>query len=736
MDFSRYLPWRRKPGAEAAPDPAQEPRREPNGAADHEPKSAWELRTTELPHAELVKSHDALLGILENVSHALWSVDRDFRVLYINRYFREAFGTNWGVIPERGDSILDPLPAELAARWRSLYERALAGERVHDTHVYEVGGETLHYDVSLQPLVGPDGIYGAAVLAPDVTALRLAEEDRVRAVEAETRAQVAEEARLRLEKEVAERRRAEEALRDSEARLRGVFSSNMCAIAFWTYTGTFGDPVVEANDAWLKLVGYSVEDMHAGRITWEVLQAPEYLEADRRGQREIEAYGACVPYEKEFVRKDGSRVPILCGGAMIGQPSRDGVRQGVAFAIDLTERKRAEREKEQLQRQLLETQKLESLGVLAGGISHDFNNLLTGILGNASLALLSRADPAAVREPLEQVVNAAERASDLTRQLLAYAGKGQFEIRSVDLSRQVGEIHKLLSASISKKVEIQLALEQDLPPVEVDVSQIQQLAMNLALNGAEAIGDEVGTVTLATGEMHVDEALAAQLLGGEVLEPGPHVFLEVRDTGCGMPPEVEEKIFDPFFSTKSGGHGLGLAAALGIVRGHRGALQIHSEPGRGTRFRVLFPRSSKAASQVHPSPKRDLSGAGVVLVIDDEQLVLNLCARILKRYGYEVLGATNGRRGLEVFAEHQDRIDLVLLDMTMPVMDGGETFRELRRQAPEVKVILSSGYDELEATRRFVSEGLAGFIQKPYDAEQLASKVQEILQDKDGHADD
>ena len=415
------------------------------------------------------------------------------------------------------------------------------------------------------------------------------------------------------------------------------------------------------------------------------------------------------------------------------RPLRDssGAVTGVlGVSTNITERRRAEREHAKLQAQLLQVQKVESLGVLAGGIAHDFNNLLTSILGCASVAELLLPPSSPALPAVKDVMAAARRAADLTRQLLAYSGKGRFEVRPIDLSEHVREITHLLEATLSKKVQLRLELAADLPAVEADVAQIQQLVMNLVVNGAEAIGDSQGTVLVTTGVQDVDATYAAEVVGSTRLAPGRYVFVEVHDTGCGMDDATKAKIFDPFFTTKFTGRGLGLAAALGIVRGHKGALKIYSTPGRGTTFKVLFPASTLRAQRDSAPAAETVRGSGTVLVIDDEKGVRSTVRMILTPLGFDVLEASDGRQGVSVFAANADAIAVVLLDMTMPELSGEEVFRELRRIRPSVPVILSSGYNEVEATRRFTAKGLAGFLQKPYSAVDLTRKLSAAIEAK------
>ena len=411
-------------------------------------------------------------------------------------------------------------------------------------------------------------------------------------------------------------------------------------------------------------------------------------------------------------------------------PIRDGEQKVVGLlgiSLDVTGRRHAEREREQLHQQLLQRQKLESLGLLAGGIAHDFNNLLTAILGSTSAALHSLSTEHPARHDLDNVTMAARRAANLTRQLLAYSGKGHFDIRRVDLSRHTRELTTLLETTIPKLVQLRMELAKDLPPIEADVGQLQQVLMNLVLNAAEAIGEERGTVLVTTGVIDVDQSYAGSLWGQAPIEPGRHVFLEVHDTGCGMDEATQAKIFDPFFSTKFTGRGLGLAAVLGIVRTHRGALKVYSSLGKGTTFKVLFPAVEGAATSSQTSLPAMQVYEGNVLVVDDDPGVRNATKSMLELLGFTVDVAVHGRDGVDRIRAAPTRFGLVLLDMTMPEMSGEEAFREIRTLAPSARVILMSGYNEIEATRRFTTKGLAGFLQKPFSVADLSKKVAEAM---------
>ena len=383
----------------------------------------------------------------------------------------------------------------------------------------------------------------------------------------------------------------------------------------------------------------------------------------------------------------------------------------------------------ELERRIQHAQKLESLGVLAGGIAHDFNNLLVGILGNASLALLDLPPELPAREPVHQIELTARRASELTHQLLAYSGKGRFVVTRIDLSRLVEEITHLLEVTISKKAVLKFDFASSVLPVEADAAQMRQVVMNLITNASDAVGDSSGIITIATGMTEADERYLSGSWLPEPVPPGTYTFLEVSDTGQGMPPEALARIFEPFYSTKGSGRGLGLAAVLGTVRGHNGALKVYSEEGRGTTIKVLLPCAEPAellpglSGEVLPVP----ADGRAVLLADDEETVRSLGRRVLERAGYRVMTASDGKEAVEIFEARSDEIDLVLLDMTMPRLSGAEAYARIRSIRSDVPTLLSSGYNEQDATSRFAGKGLAGFLQKPWTAQDLVEAVERVL---------
>jgi len=397
------------------------------------------------------------------------------------------------------------------------------------------------------------------------------------------------------------------------------------------------------------------------------------------------------------------------------------VRKYVSIRTDITERKRAEEQHLAIERKMLEAQKLESLGVLAGGVAHDFNNILCSVLGSASLAVEDSPKDSTVQGHLNVVIEGTKRAADLCKQLLAYSGKGRFVVENISLNRLVEDTTRLLQISTSKKAVLRYDLYRGLPLIAADATQIRQVVMNLVINASEAIGEKSGVISISTGLTRVDRAYLGGAFHAPELPDGNYVYLEVSDTGCGMDHETQSRIFDPFFTTKFSGRGLGLAAVMGIVRGHKGALKVYSELGRGTTFKMLFPRVEEGAEAVPADAEQKMPwrGAGWVMVIDDEESVRGAASAMLHRLGFEVALAKDGPEAIEACRKEPDRFQLFFLDLTMPHMSGESTFSELRRINPEAKVVLMSGFNEHDAVAQFVGKGLAGFLPKPFGVQDM-----------------
>ncbi|RMH65512.1 MAG: PAS domain S-box protein [Calditrichaeota bacterium] len=522
-----------------------------------------------------------------------------------------------------------------------------------------------------------------------------------------------------ISRDITEKLKAQEKLEESERLFRKVMEEAPDGMVMADSGGHY----ILVNEAMCRLTGYTREELT--NMTLFDLLAPN---------QKITLFPKILNGGKgrrvaTLISKDGAEIIVEITGYPIKMSGKQYV---IGHVRDITQLVRAEEEKKKLEEQIRNAAKLESLGILAGGIAHDFNNLLTGILGNVGLSEIQLSATHPAMQNIKSIESSAMRAADLCRQLLAYSGKGRFLIMSVNINEIVEEIGTLLESSISHKAVIKYNLTENLPPIEVDTAQIQQVIMNLIINASDAIGKKSGIISIHTGMMECDKAYLSETYLDDNLSPGAYVFLEVSDTGCGMDEETLAKIFDPFFTTKFTGRGLGLAAVLGIIRGHNGTIKVYSEKNKGTTFKVLFPISEKAVQNFvsEEAPLEQWKTDGHILIVDDEESIRVLAAQTMKHVGMQPLTAANGQEAIKIYRRHKKKIRIVLMDMTMPKMDGLETFRELRRIHPDVKVVLSSGYNEQEATSHFVGKGLAGFLQKPYKPARLIKAVKSILEEE------
>ncbi len=519
-------------------------------------------------------------------------------------------------------------------------------------------------------------------------------------------------------RDISNRKEAEERLRASEERFRLVAKATQDGIwevdaqndSIWwneTYDRVFGPRPMEtatSKEWWLDRIDAEERDdvrrsftaslADPGADSWEA----DYHFTTDAGIRKF-------VHDRAVIVRDGDGAAVRVVGSM---------RDQTALESEMLERERIEKK-------ILETQKLESLGVLAGGIAHDFNNLLTAILGNAGLVMADLPPASEHLAALKEVEKSAFRAADLCAQMLAYAGKGRIVLKRIDLNTTIRDMTRLLESSISKTANLQLRLADELCPVLVDPTQIGQVVMNLIVNASEAIGDRTGVISLSTGRVTAERKHLDLVFQGADLPAGPYVFLEVSDTGCGMSSDTKARIFEPFFTTKFTGRGLGLAAVQGIVKGHKGGMKVESKVGEGTTFMIMLP-----AADGDSSPQ----SAGLVLVVDDEANVRRTARRILNRDGFEVIEAEDGTEAMDLFRERKDELAVVLLDLSMPRMDGFAAFGEMHREAPDVPVLLMSGYNEEECMERFEGQGLAGFVHKPFPHSKLIEMAREVARTK------
>ncbi|MCE9573076.1 MAG: response regulator [Deltaproteobacteria bacterium] len=524
--------------------------------------------------------------------------------------------------------------------------------------------------------------------------------------------------------ERAARHAAEAALRTSEARFRRLADSGIIGIL----TSDVNGVILEANGAYLDLLGFTRDDLASGALHWEALTPPEYAQIAERSLRQLQVTGVATPWEMETFRKDGTRVPVLVGAAMLEFPNI------IAFVADLTERKRAEAGRiaaeESLRKseeQLRHAQKMEAVGRLAGGVAHDFNNVLTVIMGYGDLILadLKQTDP--LREDIEAIQTAAARAGRLTHQLLMFSRQQPMEAKVVDLNDVLVDMDRMLQRILGEDVELVAVPPKTSGRVRVDPSHIEQVILNLVVNARDAMPTG-GKLTIETANVELDEAYARAHLPAVA---GPHVMLAVTDTGCGMDAETQARIFEPFFTTKGQGHGtgLGLSTVFGIVQQSGGSIWVYSEPGQGTSFKVYLPRvdAEVDTATAEPAPTT-LRGDETILLVEDEAQVRAIVLNILRRQGYHVLVAQHAGEALLLAERHAGAIDLLLTDVVMPHMGGPELATRLAGLQPAMKVLCMSGYTDESIVRHGVLDGGIAFVQKPLTPDSLARKVREVLE--------
>ena len=540
-------------------------------------------------------------------------------------------------------------------------------------------------------------------------------------VEALTQAKELARATQQLRIEIAERKRTEEALRESEDRFKKLFMEAPLGIAL---IDSLSGQIYEVNPMFARIAGRTMEEMV--QTDWLKITHPDDVQKDLDHMALMNS-GKTRGFqmEKRYLLPGGDPVWINMTIAPVDVKDKSSPRH-LCMIEDITARKQAEKQKQEFDLQLLQTQKLESLGVLAGGIAHDFNNILMAIIGNADLALMKLPPGSPVTENLRAIDTASARAADLAKQMLAYSGKGRFLVESIDLNRLLDEMLHMLKVSISKKAVLCLNTSVEVPTVEADATQMRQVIMNLVINASEAIGDRGGLIAINVGCMECDRDYLKNSWLDEGIAEGTYVCLEISDTGCGMDQETATKIFDPFFTTKFTGRGLGMAAVLGIIRGHKGAIRVFSEPGKGSTFKLLIPASKNSSRQQKREAESEAwSSSGKVLLVDDEESVQAAGSMMLRALGFTPIVAGDGGEAIEICKSTSD-IAFVILDLTMPRMDGEQCFRELRKLNPDLKVIMSSGYHEQEVTQRFLGQGLTSFIQKPYKLSKLSEVIKAL----------
>ncbi|MHA2090862.1 MAG: PAS domain-containing hybrid sensor histidine kinase/response regulator [Candidatus Kariarchaeaceae archaeon] len=628
---------------------------------------------------DLLRSQELYRSLVENSPNRIVRLDLKGSIKYIN-YVRHHDSPK-AVI---GDSIYNYVKQSYVEIFKKEFKSAIETKSITRCEIVE------YYDrfelVQFIPMMQDDQVHEILMTSVDITDLK----------------------------------KAEALLKESEERYRIIFDSALFGVVLFQH-----NRIVFINQTARKMFGYGTTaemiEMHASKflISEDITRILDLEFRRMQGEDVPSSYGSIG------VRKDGSHFPIQIAAVRMnffGEPAIQ------VYVEDITEKKLGEEKNIRLQAQVERAQKLESLGVLAGGIAHDFNNLLMGILGNASLAVLELPEEHPATALIQEVEKIAQRASDLSQQMLAYSGKGKFEIKPMNLSSLIENMQNLLEVSISKNTMLEYQLDQKLPPVDIDSTQMQQVVHNLVTNASEASKGKADRIIVSTGVLNATTEYLTEIFYQSSTKPQPYVFVEVTDNGIGLDKNELMQIFDPFYSTKFTGRGLGLAVVMGIVRGHSGAIDVKSTVGLGSRFRILLPCSSLPIQiterQMHSI---EWSGEGTILVCDDEESILEVSKKMIQRLGFDVILASNGQEAVSKFKQFQNKIVAIVMDLTMPYMDGIQAYTEISAVDASIPVILSSGYNEQELTSQFSNLGFAAIIQKPFTFQDLSKKLFETL---------
>lgn len=649
----------------------------------------------ELQELQLIENEYRQL--LDESSDPIFAFYPDGRYRYVNQAFAKGVGHERSNII--GKKIWDVFSRDEADKRFALVKWVFANgqTRIIEVRVPRPDGDRF-YVTTVKPISGIDGAVASVIC---------------------------------ISKDITERKQGEQALQEGKDLLAEIIELSPISMAIVSMDGI----IEQINRRAIETFGYYPDDIPNMERWWVQAYPDEAYRAEVLAQW-MGLVGKAIAEKSEIERreylvtcKDGTVKTTL----IFGIPVSDKV-----FVIfdDITERKRAEEERLQLEQQFLQAQKLESLGIMAGGIAHDFNNLLQSILGNLELAARTLPQNTDPHNYITNAFNSGQAAAHLTSLMLAYVGKGTLTKKDLDLNELVRVNADMLKTTVGSAILLELSLSQEAPKIVADKAQIQQVIMNLLTNAAESIEEQPGFVRLATGSQYYDQAcLAASLLDNKP-DPGCFVFLEISDTGCGMSAETMKRLFDPFFTTKFTGRGLGMSAVMGIMKTHNGALFVRSAPGKGTTFRTLFPVSEETLPNMLPqemappaengtAAERPLSG--MALVVDDEKNVLRTCKKMVELCGFKVITARDGIEAVSCFREHAREIDVVLLDLTMPNMDGIAAMNAIYGIRPDVKLILSSGFNQDELGDRFTGQAPSGFIRKPYSMTVLETELRRVM---------
>jgi len=620
--------------------------------------------------------------------------DRDGRYLFIwiDPQLEERYAIDTRALV--GNSLSEVFPADVAeeriAKTRQIFE---TGRRFREEYLFQTPGGGFWHDATIAPLRDDSGeVVAAIAIIQDITRSK----------------------------------RAEHKLAESEERYRGVVEQTSDAIVIHR-----DGEIVYANPATVRILGFEDPAELKGRKVVDITHPDSRESAIRRIVDAARSNKPLPLLEEKFIGKDGK---IFYGEAVSQRISYEGKAAILSVVRDITERREAELLNRRLQKRIQNAEKQESLAVLAGGVAHDFNNLLMGVLGNASLLNSELKADSPLYKPIERIEQAATRAADLTRQLLAYAGKGKVELQPMDLPGLIEEMTNLLRASISKRIELRFDFKPGLPPVDADATQMRQVMMNLLLNAAEAIGDRAGKIEMSCKVVHADKKMLSGTFLQNDLEEGDFVSLEIVDDGCGMDKETRSKMFDPFFSTKFTGRGLGLASVLSIIRSHGGAIRVASRPEGGTTFQMLLAPSRSDLAEApletggQSSPGR-LRTEGLALVVDDEEHVREVLVATLRGAGLAVEAASDGEEAIKLFESMGDDLKVVVLDATMPNMSGEEVLAHFKQNRPDLPVIMISGYQNGDTGDEPHHTPPDAFIAKPFRPATLLEKLRYLLED-------
>jgi PAS domain S-box-containing protein len=666
-------------------------------------------------HKTVVTLYDALKSVIAAVDDILIKTDENLRIEIVRGGIMKYLGFSERELV--GRSLADMIdPKEYLQTYLSYTLRRKMKEGFFDAKIISKSGDRLTMNFSFAPVFVNEVLTGFVAVARDITDRKQAEE-KVQRVNEELERRVIERtaeleaANRELRNEIIQRGEAEDALQKSEEKYRTLFEGSKDAVFISTPLGRF----VDINPAGVVLFGYSSKE--------EILKSDiKDLYADladrEKFQTSIGANGFVKDFELILKRRDGQKITVLeTTTAFFNEEGN--IVQYRGMMRDVTKQR-------QLEKQLLQSQKMESLGTLAGGIAHDFNNVLAAIMAGADAIARRMNGDEKVKEYASIVKQASQRGSGLAKQLLAFARLGTYSMNPLSLNGVIRETVEILERTFAKSVEIQTRLPGNLPLIDGDSVQLQQVFMNLFVNARDAMPQK-GRLTIETRATESYDEFPNRQNG---LHPGEYVKIEIIDTGVGMDEETQKHIFEPFFTTKDRGQGtgLGLAMVYGIVQGHKGFINVESTVGVGTTFRIFFPVSrSQTEIRQETAETQVTGGSETILVVDDEEMIRSLSHDLLTDLGYQVVEAESGESALEIYRKMHRKIDLVVLDMAMPRLDGEDTYRYLRKINPSVKVIISSGLLDPAHRRRMEKNGISGFLQKPYELDEFAQAIRNAL---------